>query len=402
MTTDRIPARMHLGPATVSAAGLALAVGLFAGTAGADTTPVKIGWLSSLTGPLSSAAVAENQGVKFAVDEINKAGGIDGRKIELITRDTAGDPTKAVNFAQQLVLSEKVDFVIGPVNSGESLATVPILARAGVPNIIIGTVDELTDPQKYPRAFRAIATNEQWIGSANDYAIKTLKRSKVAIIGDTTGYGTSSAKKAEALLADAGIKPVYSVLIDANKTDLTDEMTKARAAGADVVMPWSAATGLLARVLNARGNMQWDVPVVGHPAIMGLPIKDLLNKPEYWEQTYAAGYSSTTYGADGKLPGPTTVLMDKMRPEFGGTINFTFWWVTLGYDTVKIIEHAVKTAGSTDKAAVQKALENTQNLKGTYADYSWGPKQRNGFPDSGIVINKANTFKDGSFEAAPH
>ena len=64
----------------------------------------------------------------------------------------------------------------------------------------------------------------QWISSANDYALKTLKRTKVAVIGDTTGYGTSSAKTAQELLEKAGVKPVYSVLIDPNKTDLTDEM----------------------------------------------------------------------------------------------------------------------------------------------------------------------------------
>src|SRR3954469_25958408 len=83
--------------------------------------PIKIGWLSSLTGPLSSAAIAENKGVEFAVDEINKKGGILGRKVELLTRDTAGEPTKAVNLAQQLAFSDKVHFIIGPVNSGESL-----------------------------------------------------------------------------------------------------------------------------------------------------------------------------------------------------------------------------------------------------------------------------------------
>ena len=79
-----------------------------------------------------------------------------------------------------------------------------------------------------------INTNTQWISSANDYALKTLRRTKVAVIGDTTGYGTSSAKTAHELLEKAGVKPVYSVLIDPNKTDLSDEMTKAKAAGADV------------------------------------------------------------------------------------------------------------------------------------------------------------------------
>ena len=363
---------------------------------------IRIGWLSSLTGPLSSAAIAENQGVQFAVEEINRNGGVLGRQLELITRDTASDPTKAVNFAKQLIFADKVHFVIGPVNSGESLATVPIVARAGIPNLVIGTVDELTDPKRFPRAFRVINTNRQWIEPANDYALNVLKKKKIALIGDTSGYGTSSAKTAEELLQAAGITPVYSVLIDPNKADLADEMNKARAAGADVVMPWSAATGLLARILNTRGAMQWNVPVVGHPAIMAPPVKPLLNKPEYWDNAFAAGYVSTTYDAKGKLPPRTQALVDKIRPKLGGgEIDFMFWWVALGYDCVKLIEHAVKSAGSTDPAAVQKALDATTKFEGAYGTYSWGPNQKNGFPDHSIVINRAGTFKDGSYGAAP-
>jgi branched-chain amino acid transport system substrate-binding protein len=362
--------------------------------------PIKIGWLSSLTGALSSAAIAENQGVQFAVDEINKAGGIQGRKLELLTRDTAGDPTKAVNLAQQLAFSDKVQFVIGPVNSGESLATIPIVTRAGIPNIVIGAVDELVDAKKFPRAFRAINTNTQWIEAANNYTVSVLRRRKVAVIGDTSGYGTASAKTATELLDKMGIKPVYSVLVDANRADLSDEINKARAAGADVVMPWSAATGLLARIINTRGDLQWDVPIVGHPALAALPIKALLNKPEYWENTYAPGYKSTTY-VDGKLPERTQELMDQVRPAFGGKIDFTFWWVALGYDTVKIIEHAVRTAGSTDPAKIQAALENTTNLPGVYATYSWSATNRNGFPNESLVMNRANTFKEGAYELAP-
>ena len=378
-----------------------LGFSLVASTSWAQTT-IKIGWLSSLTGPLSSAAIAENQGVQFAVDEINAAGGIGGKKIELITRDTASDPTKAVNFAQQLAFSDKVNVIIGPVNSGESLATVGMIAKAGIPNLIIGTVDELTDAKKYPRAFRLINTNRQWIEAANAYVLGRLKKSKIAVIGDTSGYGTSSAKTAIELLEKAGVKPVYSVLIDPNKTDLTDEFTKAKAAGADVIMPWSAATGLIARILNTRGDMNWNVPIVGHAAIMAAPIRKLLNKPPYWDNAYATGYVSTTYGADGKLPERTQVLIDKMRAKLGGgEIDFMFWWVALGYDTVKVIEHAINKAGSTDPAAIQKALEDTKQFKGVYATYSWSAQQRNGFPDHNIVMSIANTFKDGSFKPAP-
>ncbi len=72
-------------------------------------------------------------------------------------------------------------FRIGPVNSGEALATVPSLSRAGVPNIVIGSLDELTNPAKYPLAFRTINTNTQWIAAANAYAVDVLKRREAAL-----------------------------------------------------------------------------------------------------------------------------------------------------------------------------------------------------------------------------
>ena len=361
---------------------------------------VKIGWLSSLTGPLSSAAIAENQGVIYAVGEINKAGGILGHKVELLTRDTAGDPVKAVNMAQQLVFSDKAQFVIGPVNSGESLATVPALNKAGILNIVIGSLDELTNPTRYPLAFRTINTNTQWINTANQYAVDVLKRRRVAIIGDTSGYGTASAKTAEVLLKQIGITPVYSVLVDANKTDLTDEITKAKAAGADVIMPWSAATGLCARIINTRGDMGWDVPIVGHPAVMALPIKALLNKPDYWKDVYAAGYTSTTF-RDGKLPAQTQALVDAIKPTLGGRIDFTFWWVALGYDSMKVIAYAAEQAKSLDAEKIKAVLEHTTNYEGIYGTYTWSPTQHNGFPDSGMIMDAANTFQDGSYQPAP-
>ena len=380
---------------------LVLSCALVASNASAQST-IRIGWLSSLTGPLSSAAIAENQGVQFAVEEINAAGGINGRKLELVTRDTSGEPTKAVNLAKQLAFVDKVDFIIGPVNSGESLATVPIVAKAGIPNLVIGTIDELVDSQKFPLAFRAINTNKQWIEAANDYALNVLKKKKIAIIGDTSGYGTAASKVAQELLQKGGVAPVYVVLVDPNKTDLTDELNKAKAAGAEVIMPWSAATGLLARLFNTRGDMGWDVPIVGHPAMMAPPVRPLLNKPDYWKNAFAAGYTSTTYDAKGKLPPRTQALMEKIRPKLGkGEIDFMFWWIALGYDTVKIVEHAVKTAGSTDAAAIGKVLENTKDFPGVYATYTWTKENRNGYPDHAIVMNVGGSFKDGSFQAAP-
>src|SRR6266850_2532366 len=95
----------------------------------AQKSPILIGYLPALTGPSSSTGVGIHRGVQMAVDEINKAGGVDGRMLELISRDTQSDPTKAVNGAAELTRGHKVSVMFGPVNSGEALAVVPLLAQ---------------------------------------------------------------------------------------------------------------------------------------------------------------------------------------------------------------------------------------------------------------------------------
>src|SRR5436190_23734535 len=110
-------------------AGAAVAAAGITKPAIAQKSPIQIGYLPALTGPSSSTGVGINRGVQLAVEEINKAGGVDGRQLELISRDTQSDPTKAVNGAAELTRGEKVSVVFGPVNSGESLAVTPLLAR---------------------------------------------------------------------------------------------------------------------------------------------------------------------------------------------------------------------------------------------------------------------------------
>src|SRR5580700_3826323 len=120
----------------------------------AQSEPIKIGFLAAMTGPSSAPTIGFNRGVVFAADAINAAGGVKGRKIEIVTRDTQGDPTKAVNATQDMISQAKVHAIWGPTNSGESLAVTPIMARAKMPNIHPCVVTSLIDTKKFPNAFR--------------------------------------------------------------------------------------------------------------------------------------------------------------------------------------------------------------------------------------------------------
>ncbi|MBV8926746.1 MAG: ABC transporter substrate-binding protein, partial [Bradyrhizobium sp.] len=152
----------------------------FPASAMAQSETIKIGCLAAITGPASAPTQGFNRGVNFAVEAINGAGGVKGRKIELVMRDTQGDPTKAVNATQEMISQQKVHAIWGPLNSGEALATTPIMARAKMPNIHPCVVDSLIDPAKYPNAFRIAPSNTQWDDAVRSYCLKVLKVKRVA------------------------------------------------------------------------------------------------------------------------------------------------------------------------------------------------------------------------------
>ena len=108
--------------------------------------------------------------------------------------------------------------------------------------------------------------------------VDDLKKTKVAIINDNTGYGVLSRETVTKFLAAHNLKPVYTATVDPNKPDVTDELLKAKEAGADVITEWSNATGFVARLVNARGEQNWNVPIVGHPTILQEQVAKLLTK----------------------------------------------------------------------------------------------------------------------------
>ena len=385
--------------ALVSAGAAALAGGM-AKPAIAAKEPILIGYLPALTGPSSSTGIGINRGILLAVQEINAAGGIGGRQLELITRDTQSDPTKAVNGAAELTHGQKVSVVFGPVNSGESLAVVPLLARANTPQIHPCWVDSLTDPKKYPMCFRNAPTNQQIGGAANRYVVDVLKRKKVAVVSDTTGYGTASVNAYVPMLKAQGAEVVYQGNVDAANPDLKAELLRMQSAGAEAIMPWSVNAGFLSRIINTRGQMGWDVPIVGQTTLGSGQTRDLLEKTEYWAKVYPNNFRPVCYAAGGKLPERTTAFLDRLKSAKVEVADTLLWWIAVGYDTPRMIAEAMKSAG-TEPDQIVGYLNKLKGYPGVYGDITFTSEEHNGYPDDEVVMVEANSSKNGAFNLAP-
>jgi branched-chain amino acid transport system substrate-binding protein len=367
----------------------------------AQSEPIKIGWLAAMTGPSSAPTVGFNRGVTFAVDAINAAGGVKGRKIEIITRDTQGDPTKAVNATQEMISQLKVHAIWGPVNSGEALATTPIMARAKMPDLHPCVVESLINPAKFPNAFRTAPSNSQWDDAVRDYCLKVLKVKKVAVIGDTTGYGVTAVGASVAAFKKDGADVVYQANIDATQPDMTPDMLRAKNAGTEAIVVWSVATGMEARMFNTRAALNWDVPFVGHPSLASGDIGGLIEKPDNWKKVYAVGYKSCSYDSAGKLPPKSQELVDRLAKANIPLNDSLLWWVAGGIDAIELIAKAVGESDSTESAGIVKYWNTLTKYPGYFGDYTFTPTQHNGYPTDEIVMSEAGSAKNGTFALAP-
>src|SRR3974390_611514 len=383
-----------------SAGAAAIAASNLAKPAIAANEPIRVGYLPALTGPSSSTGIGINRGIQLAVQEINAAGGVNGRQIELITRDTQSDPTKAVNGAAELSHGQNVSVIFGPVNSGESLAVVPLLARTNTPQVHPCWVDTLTDPKKYLMCFRNAPTNQQIGGAANRYVVEVLKHKKVAVISDTTGYGTASVNAYVPMLKSMGAEVVYQGNVDAANPDLKPELLRMQSGGAEAIMPWSVNAGFLSRLINTRSQMGWDVPIAGQTTLGSGQAQPLLEKPEYWAKVYPNNFRPVCYAADGKLSERTAAFLDRLKSakiEMGDTL---LWWIALGYDSPRMIAEAMKNVGS-DAEQVVSYLNNLKEFPGVYGDMSFTPDRHDGYPDEEVVMVEANSLNNGAFKLAP-
>lgn len=381
-------------------ASLAAGVGALARPALADSSPIVIGYPAALTGPSSAPGVGNNRGVMFAVETINAAGGVKGRKIEVVTRDTQGDPTKAVNAVQEMMASHTVHAIWGPNNSGESLATTPIIARRGIPNIHSCGITSLIDAKKFPNAYRISPSNDQSADPPRLYCQQILKLNKVAVVGDSTGYGTMMVGDSSTNFKQNSADVVYQAQIDATQPDMMPDMLRMRAAGAQAIVVWTVSTGMIARLLNARGAMGWDVPFVGHQAMGSGEVGKLLEKPANWEKVYIIGFKSCSFDESGKLPARTQEFVDRVKGKIA-LDDTSLWWVVSAYDAIDLIAKAVAETGSSEPKDIIGYWNSLRRYPGLFGNYTYTMDQHNGYPTDEIVMSRANSARAGAFTLAP-
>lgn len=358
----------------------AVAISALMGTGAFAAEPVRIGFVESLTGPFS----VNGNGTAFAVEaevaKINAQGGLLGRQLVLVTRDSASDPSKALSVTNALLFNDNIDVLMGPGSSGEAFPIMDVVASAKKLFITPTQADPLIDPVKRPYTFRGMPTVGSVAARTVQFTNDMLKKKKIVIFADSTGYGTNVADLLKAEYVKAGVTPLAVTLINVNQADVTPEMSKAKEAGADLIEIWTSATGLMARLLNARGELGWNVPVAGHTNLIGKEVAGLVDKPEYLKDVYAITYSNSVYDDTGKLPPKSQEFVDLVSKTIqkgaGGAPLFA---LMIGAGMVEIYAEGVKQANSFEPEKIKAALETMGPFDTAFGTFHYNPTDHTGF-----------------------
>lgn len=344
------------GTLALSVSGLSLCSPAFA------QQTVKVGSVLSVTGPASFLGEPEDKTLRMYIEKVNAAGGVAGKKIELVIYDDGGDANKARTFATRLIEDDKVVAMVGGSTTGTTMAMIPVFEEAQVPFISLAGAVEVVDPvRKY--VFKTPHTDKM----ACQKIFENLKQrnfTKIAMISGTDGFGASMRAQCIKVAPTYGVQIVAEETYGPRDSDMTAQLTKIKGVagiqavvnpgfgqGPAIVTRNYAQLGMSAIPLyQSHGVASKSFIELAGPAAEGvrLPAAALLvgdrlpdNDPQ---KKVVVGYKQT-YEATAKQPVST----------FGGH----------AYDGLFILVEAMKRANSTDAKKVRDEIEKTKGFVGT-------------------------------------
>jgi branched-chain amino acid transport system substrate-binding protein len=344
----------HVSIGLASTAILAIA-----GSASFAQETFKLGGITSVTGGGASVGRSSTEAWKLAVEDINAAGGILGKKVELVIADTMTDPTHGVSEARRLIENEKIEALVGPVTSQETIPIVAVTTEKKIVQATTAASSQLT-PEVGPYHFSTSVTAANQMIPNIDFAVEKLGAKKFAIISDNGGMSKAGVSDLLVYLKEKkGLEPVAVQEFAFRTEDMTPQLLSLRSAGAEAILFMASLGDDARKLLENREDLGWDVPVlanqtmtnyaVGNAAVLG---------EEAFEGVYSTQFVGMTYCEEPVGSSPFAKFVERARaavPEvdkLGGAASLTPFYIE-----PVILAAAINGAGTADGEAVAKWLE---------------------------------------------
>ena len=315
---------------------------------------IKVGEFASLTGKEATFGMSSHEGTLLAVEEINAAGGVLGKKLELLTEDNQSKPGESATAVNKLISRDGVIAILGEVASSRSLEAAPICQQNKIPMISPSSTNpKVTESGDY--IFRVCFTDILQGKILANFAGQKLQAKKVAIFTDVkSDYSKGLAKYFKEHFIAAGGQIVTELDFNGGDKDFKAQITAIKGANPDAVFIPAYYTDVALICIQAK-QLGVTAPIFGGD---GWESEDLI---KIGKEAVEGTYFSTHCAADS--PGAMVAgFVEAYRKKFNGKTPDAM--AMLGHDSVKILAEAIQKTGSTDAVKVRDALAATKDFDG--------------------------------------
>jgi branched-chain amino acid transport system substrate-binding protein len=331
----------------------------------ASAQEIKIGFPGPVTGPASFLGQHMKWGAEQAVDEINKRGGVLGRKLSFVMQDSVCRPADSVAAAEKLLSQDKVDVLLGDLCSGATLALMPVVEKAGKPMIVsISTLPEITAKagvggNKW--VFRTVA-NDLMLGAV--IARQAAGYKTISVLAEDTDYGRTAVKLLKERLGAAATF-VSEDYVKPSETDFLPMLTKYRSTKPDAIAVYMLDQQGM-NVMKQYVQFGLTMPLIGRPPLVSPLVTDMLASGKFNTSWTVYPYYDQYRSAENDAFAKPFTEKNKQGPHY----------VAFGiYEGVMIAADAIKRAGSTEANAVREALVKS-NYKGILGPITFDANQQ--------------------------
>ena len=361
-----------------------------AATQAPPAQPIKIGVLYNLTGGMASLDVPSANGAKLAAKEINAAGGVLGRQLELVVYDGKTDAATIGNAATQLVESDKVVAMMGFSDTDMTLAAAPIAAKAGIVFVTSGATSPKLPEHVPDYLFMSCFGDNVQAAAAAEYSFNDLKaKTAYLLIDKGMEYTLLLGKYFKERFVELGGQIALEDTYQTGDKDFSAQITKLKALATmpDIIFI-SAGPDDVGVIVKQFRDAGMDKPIVGGDGY-DTPLLVEIAGPGA-ENTYFTTHSlmDADLGTDAVKKFITAYQAEYNTPPENA-------FAGLGYDTVKLLADAIKRAGSDDPKAILEALKSTKDFPGITGSITFPPGSR--IPQKGVTMI---LVKDGKFTLA--
>jgi len=362
--------------------------------------PIKLGAFFALSGPNAPIGTPTKLVAEMVVDKINKEGGINGRKIELIMGDTESDPAKAATIAKKFIHTDKVAAIIGPTATGEGMQVKKIIEEAGIPTFMtVGGDPVIMGGEKlgsFNYVFKSPQRSSTAVKKLYGY-LKDKKLTKVALLTASDPFGKDGVKWLEKLAPEYGLTLVAKESFGPKDIDMTAQLTKIKNANPQAIVVWTIGPAG-AIIAKNKAQLGIKIPLFQCHGQPGPEYIQLAGKASEGDAMPATKLMAAAELAD-KDP-QKKVIQDfiklykdqyKFDKQFPINTHSGYAW-----DAIYIVANAMKKAG-TDPKALRAAIEGTKGYVGVSGIYNLTPEDHNGLDVDSMVIVQV---KDGKFALA--